>query len=386
MAERPEDSRRHHKSSNRSGRCGKDRVTYLLRSGEHGIWAKRAAGSLSRRLSILGALLLVIFAALIPLGAGAQEEPSPPSSDSVWYAAGTSLVRVNTESGQAAGSVPLSSQTSPVSSLASHPTDGSVAVLAKGRLLGFDTSGNKTFEEPVAAASSLGTAPVLASDPHDGNLWVGGSGVIVLADARGQNQRTIKLNTGEVVKAISASQGGGAYALTQSRLLRLSKAGEVISQRPMSTVGVKSPTYLAVDEYGGLGYVANATVVAQVSLSKPGDPPIRKIKPNGGVGALSVNPFDGTLYVASRPSTQDGDREPLRLRRWERPSPEEGERPGARHSNPLVRHPEPDAVVGHRLKGAWLPKGPEPEGSDSCLRPQHLGRGTPLALVARFTA
>ena len=72
----------------------------------------------------------------------------------------------------------------------------------------------------------------------------------------------------------------------------------------MSTVGVKSPTYLAVDEYGGLGYVANATTVAQVSLSKPADPPIRKIKPNGGVAALSVNPFDGTLYVASRPSSK----------------------------------------------------------------------------------
>jgi RHS repeat-associated protein len=253
-------------------------------------------------LNILGLLLLAILAVLVPLGAGAQEEPPPPSSTSVWYAAGTSLVQVDAESGQAAGSVPLSAQSSPVSNLASHPTDGSVAVLAKGRLLGFDTSGNKTFEEPVAAASSLGTAPVLASDPHDGSLWVGGSGVIVLADASGQNQRTVKLNTGEVVKAIFASQGGGAYALTQSRLLRLSKAGEVISQRPMSTGGVKSPTYLAVDEYGGLGYVANATEVAQVSLGKPGDPPIRNIRPKGGVGALAVNPFDGTLYVASRPS------------------------------------------------------------------------------------
>ena len=42
----------------------------------------------------------------------------------------------------------------------------SVAVLAKGRLLGFDGSDIKTIEELVAAASSLGTAPVLASDPH----------------------------------------------------------------------------------------------------------------------------------------------------------------------------------------------------------------------------
>ena len=306
MAERPEDSRRLHKSSNRSGRWDKYGVLHLLRAGEHGTWAKRAAGRLSRRLSILGSLLLVIFCALIPLGAMAQEEPTAPSSDSVWYAAGTSIVRLNTESGQAAGSVPLSSQTSPVSSLASHPTDGSVAVLARGRLLGFDTSGTKTFEAPVAAASSLGTAPVLATDPHDGSLWVGGSGLIVLADARGQNERTIKLNTGEVVKGIFASQGGGAYALTHSRLLRFSKAGEVISQRQMSTVGVKSPVYLAVDEYGGLGYVANTTTIAQVSLDKPADPPIRKIKPTGGVAALSVNPFDGTLYVANRPSSKRG--------------------------------------------------------------------------------
>ena len=61
-----------------------------------------------------------------------------------------------------------------------------------------------------------------------------------------------------------------------------------------------------MDEYGGLGYVANATTIAQVSLGKPADPPIRKIKPNGGVAALSVNPFDGTLYVASRPSSKKG--------------------------------------------------------------------------------
>src|SRR5215207_484238 len=165
-----------HNTNTRPLRSGKDGVSYLLRPGGHeilGTWAQRAAEHLSRRLSILGFLLLVIFCALIPLGAVAQQEPSAPASASVWYAAGTSLVRVNTESGQAAGSVPLSSQTSPVSSLASHPTDGSVAVLAKGRLLGFDSAGNKSFEEPVAAASSLGTAPVLASDPHDGNLWVG---------------------------------------------------------------------------------------------------------------------------------------------------------------------------------------------------------------------
>jgi RHS repeat-associated protein len=267
--------------------------------------AKHISRHLSRRLNIFGLLLFALVISLLAVSAGAEEPPGP-SSDSVWYAAGTSLVRVDAESGNAAGSLPLSSQTSPVSSLASHPTDGSVSVLAKGRLLGFDTSGNKTFEAPVAAASSLGMAPVLASGPHDGSLWVGGSGVIVLADARGQNQRTVKLNTGEVVKAISASQGGGAYALTQSRLLRYSKAGEMISQRPMSTGGVKSPTYLAVDEYGGLGYVANTTTIAQVSLGKPGEPPIRKIKPNRGVAALSVNPFDGILYVASRPSRETG--------------------------------------------------------------------------------
>src|SRR5829696_8195484 len=265
------------------GRRNRNAVSRPLRSSE----TERLVGHLSRRWNILGLLLLAILAVLVPLGAAAQEPP-PPSSASVWYAAGTSLVRVDADNGQAAGSVPLSSQTSPVSSLASHPTDGSVAVLAKGRLLGFDSSGNKTFDVPVAAAASLGTAPVLASDPHDGNLWVGGSGDIVLADAKGQNQRTVKLNTGEVVKAIYASQGGGAYALTPSRLLRYSKAGEVISQRKMPTGGVKSPRYLAVDEYGGLGYVANATEVAQVSLSKPSDPPIRKIKPNRGVAALSV--------------------------------------------------------------------------------------------------
>jgi RHS repeat-associated protein len=278
------------------------------------IWIKNSqfrrmlqqTGRHSRRCSeykkVLGLFLFTLLGVLAVAGARA-EEPSPPSSVSVWYAAGTSLVRVDAESGNAAGSVTLSSQTSPVSSLVSHPTDGSVSVLAKGHLLGFDTFGNKTFEEPVAAASSLGTAPVLASDPHDGSLWVGGSGLIVLADARGQNQRTVKLNTGEVVKAIFASQGGGAYALTQSRLLRLSKAGEVISTRTMPTGGVKSPTYLAVDENGSLGYVANATQVAQVSLDKPSDPPIRKIKPKGGIGVIAVNPFDGTFYVASRPSS-----------------------------------------------------------------------------------
>jgi RHS repeat-associated protein len=286
-------------------RRSKDVVSCPLRSDKPKRLAERIVGHLSRRLNILAVLLLAIFAALVPVGAGAQEPPAP-SSTSVWYAAGASLVRVDAESGQAAGSVTLSSQTSPVSSLASHPTDGSVAMLAKGRLLGFDGSGSKTFEEPVAAASSLGTAPVLASDPHDGRLWVGGSGVIVLADASGQNQRTLKLNTGEVVKAISAFQDGGAYALTQSRLLRLSKAGELISQRPMSTGGVKSPSYLAVDEYGGLGYVANTTDVAQVALAKVADPPIRKIRPKGGVGALSMNPFDGTLHVASRPSGKTG--------------------------------------------------------------------------------
>ena len=288
-----------------TSRLGKNGLS-RQRPGERNTSSERAVGRLWRRINVLGLLLFTLVISVAPVGAGA-EEPSPPSSVSVWYGAGTSLVRVNAESGVAAGTLTLSSQTSPVSSLASHPTDGSVTVLAKGRLLGFDRSGNKTFEVPVAAASSLGTAPVLASDPHDGSLWVGGSGVVVLADATGQNQRSIKLNTGEVVKAISASQGGGAYVLTQSRLLRLSKAGEVISQRLMSTGGVKSPSYLAVDEYGGLGYVANASQVAQVSLQKASDPPIRKIKPSGGIRAVTANPFDGTLYVASGALSKTGN-------------------------------------------------------------------------------
>ena len=195
-----------------AGRHGNNGVPHLLRLDGHNTLVNQDVRRLSRRLNLFTLLLFTLVISFVSVGAGAQEPPAP-SSVSVWYGAGTSLVRVDAESGNAAGSVSLTSQTSPVSSLASHPTDGSVSVLAKGRLLGFDSSGNKTFEVSVAAASSLGTAPVLASDPHDGSLWVGGSGLIVLADARGQNQRTIKLNTGEVVKAIFASQGGGAYAL-----------------------------------------------------------------------------------------------------------------------------------------------------------------------------
>src|SRR4051812_32924141 len=116
-----------HKTITRPLRSGKDGVSYLLRPGGResllGPRAKRAAERLSRRLSLLGFLILVIVTALMPLGAMAQQDPSAPSSNSVWYAAGTSLVRVNAQSGQAAGSMPLSSQTNPVSSLASHPTD-----------------------------------------------------------------------------------------------------------------------------------------------------------------------------------------------------------------------------------------------------------------------
>ena len=289
-----------------AGRRGNYGVPHLLQLEGHNTLVKHIGRRLSRRLSIFGLLIFALVTSLVSVSAGAQEEPPAPSSHSVWYAAGTSLVRVNAESGQAAGSVPLSSQTRPVASLASHPTDGSVAVLAKGRLLGFNTSGNKTFEAPLAAASSLGTAPVLASDPHDGSLWVGGSGVIVLADARGHNQRTVKLNTGEVVRAISVSQGGGAYVLTQSRILRFSKAGEILFKLTMPGGGVKLPQYLVVDEYGQLAYLANTTEIAQVNLRDLRNPSIRMIKPSRGVSALAVNPFDGTLYVAGRPSKAPG--------------------------------------------------------------------------------
>ena len=83
---------------------------------------------------VMALLLFAILVVLLPTSAGAEEPPAP-STVSVWYAAGSSLVRVDANSGQPSGSVPLSSATNPVSGLASHPTDGSVAVLAEGPCL-----------------------------------------------------------------------------------------------------------------------------------------------------------------------------------------------------------------------------------------------------------
>ena len=90
-----------------SGRRGTNGVALLLQLEGHSTLVKLVVRPLSRRLNIIGLLLFALV---------------------------TSLV--------------------------------SVAVLAKGRLLWFDGSGTKTFEVPVAAASALGTAPVLASDPQ----------------------------------------------------------------------------------------------------------------------------------------------------------------------------------------------------------------------------
>lgn len=281
------------------------RLATMTKTSSRG--ARRLAGCLSRRLNALG--LFLLFAVLVvfmgPAGAGAQEEEPPaPSKTSVWYAASSSLVRVDAQSGQAAGSVKLPSGIRSAQGLASHPTDGSVAVLAAGRLLGFDGSGTKTFEEVLGAASSLGKAPVLASDPHDGSLWVGGVGVLVLADSKGQNQRQVNLGSQETVTAISPSQDGGTWVLTPSRLLRFSKDGQKLSERKMPEGGLSSPYRLAVDELGEFAYLANKTEVAQLDLKKDADPPIRKLTPKGGVGALAVNPFDGTLYVSSRPTAK----------------------------------------------------------------------------------
>ena len=71
-----------------------------LRTDETRRLAGRTVGHLSRCLNRFGLLLFAIFAVLVPVSAGAQEPPAP-SSASVWYAAGTSLVRVDAESGQA---------------------------------------------------------------------------------------------------------------------------------------------------------------------------------------------------------------------------------------------------------------------------------------------
>jgi DNA-binding beta-propeller fold protein YncE len=258
-------------------------------------------------LGLLFLLTLFVLSLGPPIEAGPQQSSTTakPSSVSVWYADGSSLFRVDTATGKAAGRVTLPSSLAPAlapaSALAPHPTDGSVAVLAKGRLLGFDASGKKTFDVALQSPTAASVATVLASDPQDGTLWVGGNGVVVIADSRGKNQRTV--NIGDTVVAQAVAHDGSAWVLSDKRLLHLSKGGQILSERKMPHEGVSTPKRLALDEFGNYAYVANDQEIAQIDLQKQGGvPPVRKLQPAGGVQGLAINPFNSTLYAANQSS------------------------------------------------------------------------------------
>lgn len=259
------------------------------------------------RLKVLGLLLFaVVVVVLAPTGAGAEEKPPLPSPAPVWYADGSSLIRVDPESGKASGSVDLPRGLDSVSALATDPTDSSVVVLAEGRLLGFDVLGEKTFEEALRGASALGDKIVLTKDPQDGSLWIGGRGGVVRTDPQGKDQRSVKIPGINVVQAVQPTQDGSAWVLSARRLVLVSGEGEVLSERKMPEGGVSSPTQMALDEFGGYAYLANKKEVAQVSLEeKEGETqeePLHKVTPEGGVESLAVDPSEGTLYVANQNS------------------------------------------------------------------------------------
>lgn len=264
------------------------------------------------------AIVVLCFAAALhdALAAG------PPDA-ALWVADHERIERINPATDQITLTVSVGHD---VRALAVDPRDKAVWVLTEKRLVKFDSSGHSLLSIEVATLTSpLDEPKLLALNPYDGSLWVGGEKTLRHLDDRGRN--ILDWRAPGLLRAVALDADESLWILVNTQLLHVSAKGKMLAALDVGGL-VKEPRFLAIDNLGGIAWIAGGGQLVRFDLTdsnqaprqisllpvkqkaqhegdngkdrEEGDDDDKNEKNSRKIAALGVHPVFGTLWVATR--------------------------------------------------------------------------------------
>jgi hypothetical protein len=209
------------------------------------------------------------------------------SAASVWFGDKTGLHRIDTATNQVVANVPFE----PAVAIAANAADGSLWALSRERLAHLSEQGTVLFAVALRdLGTGMGTPRLLVLNPNDGSVWAGFETRILHLDAAGVVRHSLPVRATD----LAVAQDGSVWILTQSALQQHDASGALLGS--VALPALQRAKYLALDDAGGVLWIAGEKELVQSGLSAPGQA-LRSILAPETISGISVDIQTGDLWV-----------------------------------------------------------------------------------------
>ncbi|HYO79248.1 MAG TPA: Ig-like domain-containing protein [Thermoanaerobaculia bacterium] len=209
------------------------------------------------------------------------------SAASVWFGDKDGLHRIDTATNTVAARLAFE----PATAITVNAADGSLWALSHERLAQLSAAGTVQFSVSVRdLGNGLGAPRLLVLNPNDGSVWAGFENRILHLDASGVLRHTLAVRARE----LAVAQDGSIWILTQSTLQQHDASAALLRSVPLPAS--QRLKHLALDDAGGVLWLAGEKELVQLSLSSPEQTLLSIVAPET-TSAISLDLQTGDLWL-----------------------------------------------------------------------------------------
>jgi len=221
----------------------------------------------------------------------------PAAADScIWYADDDTIRQLQTSSNQVIRVVPLKHP----HRLVMNAADCGVWTLDKHgrRLLRYSAEGILELEFRLRDLDrKLHEVERLQLDPFDGSLWIAHDQRVFHVSSAGELLG--RFSAPGDVRRLRVALDQDLWVLGKRDLWRFDAQGTLLASYRLGRHLARNARYVALDNLGGLIWLADDEELAQLKLSNPEDPPLR-IRLRRDIAGLALDPLTGNVWVAQK--------------------------------------------------------------------------------------
>ncbi|MGQ0568122.1 MAG: hypothetical protein ACT4P5_01125, partial [Armatimonadota bacterium] len=217
----------------------------------------------------------------------------------VWYSHDDSIRQVQASSNQVTRVIPLRQP----HRLVMNAEDCGVWTLDKHdrRILRFDAQGNLEREIRVRTLDPrLDEVERLHLDPYDGSLWVTDDRRIFHLSASGELLGSFPAPA--EIRRLRVALDQTLWVLGKRELWRFDAKGTLLAAYTLGRHLAGDARYFALDNIGGLIWLADDNDLAQLKLSDPAAEPPLRIRLQHHITGLALDQVTGNVWVAQKDS------------------------------------------------------------------------------------